>query len=93
MVNVVKTLDEVVLRAINGIEVGESKKEAVKEVSAFVDENYINKATLSDISILPAKDAADLYQKFGIEFHIKDGRFTGLRIERMSYTNQLKREA
>ncbi len=93
MVEAVKSLDDVLLRAINGIEIGECKKEAVKEVSNFVDKNYIKKVSLSDINIIPAKDADTLYKQFGIEFQIKDGKFAGLRIERVKTKLDAVREA
>jgi len=70
-------LNEVVMCAINGVEVGDTKKEAVMSITSFVEANYINKATIQDLSNLSISEIEKLYE-MGFEFHINDGKVAGL---------------
>jgi len=72
-------LSDVVMRAINGIEAGEQKKEAVQSVTSFVEENYMRKATFGDLGKLPLGDAVVLNKRYGMEFKVKDGKVSGVR--------------
>jgi hypothetical protein len=72
-------LNSVVLRAINGMEAGDTKQEAVQSITSFVKMNYIRKATLGDLDNLPAEDAMMLHERHGIEFKVNDGKVSGVR--------------
>lgn len=74
-------LNVVTIRAINGMEVGETKKEAVQSITSFVEKNYIRKTTLGDIGSLPVEDAVMLHEKHGLEFKVNDGKVLGFKIK------------
>lgn len=78
----IMSLDMVATRAINGFEVGETKKEAVHSITSFVETNYVSKTTLADMGNLPVEDAVMLNKKHGIEFVVNDGKVLGFKIKR-----------
>lgn len=73
------SLDVVVKRAINGLEAGDTKKEAIDSITAFVENNYI-RPTLKDINSMDVNDAIELNKRHGIEFNIADGKVIGIRM-------------
>lgn len=75
----INTLNAVVMCAINGLEAGDTKKEAVQSITSFVEENYMRKATLGDLGSLPLAEAAALHEKYGMEFKVNDGKVLGVR--------------
>lgn len=78
-------LNTVVLRAINGLEAGESKQEAIQSITSFVGSNYIKKATFADIGNLPLEDAVMLNDVHGLEFSINDGKIKGIRFGEINH--------
>ncbi|MBU5312242.1 hypothetical protein KQI38_09400 [Tissierella carlieri] len=78
----IMSLDMVATRAINGIEVGETKQEAIHLITSFVESNYIRKTTLADMGSLPIKDAVVLNERHGIEFVVNDGKVMGFKIKK-----------
>lgn len=72
-------LNDVIMCAINGIEAGDTKREAVSSISTFVEENYMRKATFGDLGQLPIGEAAMLNERFGMEFKVKNGKVSGVR--------------
>lgn len=73
------SLNAVIMCAINGIEAGDTKKEAVQSITSFVEENYMRKATLGDLGSLPIGEAAALHERYGMEFKVNDGKVFGVR--------------
>ena len=76
-------LNEVVMGAINGIEAGDTKKEAVESIASFVEGNYINKDMIQDLSNLSIADVEKLGD-LGFVFNISDGKVSGMVLSRRS---------
>ena len=70
-------LNSVVMCAINGMQAGDTKQEAVQSITSFVEGSYINKKTVQDLGNVSIEDVEKLHE-MGFEFNINDGRVTGL---------------
>ena len=70
-------LNSVVMCAINGMQAGDTKQEAVRSITSFVEGSYINKKTVQDLGNVSIEDVEKLHE-MGFEFNINDGRVTGL---------------
>ena len=79
MKKVINDLNSVVMRAINGVEAGETKQEAIQAITSFVKNNYIKKAVLGDIENLPLEEAIFYHEAYGTEFDIRGGKVEGIR--------------
>ncbi len=71
-------LNDVVTCAINKLEAGETKKEAVQEITSFVENNYINKETIQNLGTLSIIEVEKLHE-MGFEFEVNSGKVAGLR--------------
>lgn len=79
MKRVISDLNSVVMRAINGVEAGETKQEAVQAITSFVKNNYIKGTILGDIGNLPLEEAMFYHEAYGTEFDIRNGKVEGIR--------------
>ncbi|GEM_PF-2449599 len=82
----VLSLKDVITCAINKIEVGETKKEAVQEITSYVENNYINKAMIQDLINLPLDDVAILHQE-GFDFGVNGGELNGIVLKKEGQNN------
>jgi hypothetical protein len=70
-------LNSVVLRAINGIEAGDTKQEAVQSITSFVKKEYIPVMALKKLDQLLISEAQRLHEEYGIEFEISHDWING----------------
>lgn len=85
MKRAINDLNSIVMRAINGVEAGETKQEAIQTITSFVKDNYIKKATLGDLGSLPLEEAILLHETHGIEFNINGGKVKGIRFRGVNH--------
>lgn len=72
-------LSDVIMCAINSIEAGDSKKEAVQSIASFVEDHYMRKTKFADPGELPALEAKELNERCGMEYKVHDGKVLGIR--------------
>lgn len=78
MQTAVSNLNDVVMCAINGIEAGDTKKEAAQSITSFVEANYIAKTMIQELRDITIADAEKLYS-MGFEFTVNDGRIAEIK--------------
>lgn len=75
-------LNDVIVCAINKVEIGDTKQQAVQDISSFVKSNYIDMKALKNINTLPIQEAKRLHEEHSVEFEVNDGiataRFGGI---------------